>query len=550
MLPSAAIIVPTRGRPHYLDRALASIAPQAAAIGAEVIVVDDGPQISTRTVAEAHGARYLSEGAGDGLNAARNRGIGASDAELLIFTDDDVEVRSGWLRALLEGATAQPEQVGVFSGPIHAKIEDRHFRACGREGWPITTTDLGSGDADCAFAWGSNMMIRRSSFDAVGLFDPLLPVGGDEQEWEERWRARGGRIRYLAAAAVDHIRCGDDSRLASLCSGARTRGRVARRFDEARGTAPSIWRELRIFAGCLWHGPRRLCAMGPVTAAHSWGRIEAAISRQPLGGEPVISGVNDFLSGSGGQTSGRRAKLLALADRVVDLREARSRRALRQAAAGSPSRRVLVLTIASDHDASLLAAQRAELERSHHHVELRVAAAAGAGKFENLNALIASADQREYDWIVVLDDDVELGRGFLDSFLFAAEAAKLQIVQPAHRLHSHAAWPITRRRRGVRSRRTTFVEIGPVTAFAPAAAEALIPFPNLRTGWGLDAHWAAIAAQRGWPIGIVDATPVGHTLRPVAADYPREDAIAEAQQFLRGRPYLRRDEIRTVGIQR
>ncbi len=102
----------------------------------------------------------------------------------------------------------------------------------------------------------------------------------------------------------------------------------------------------------------------------------------------------------------------------------------------------------------------------------------------------------------------------------------------------------------MRSRRTTFVEIGPVTAFAPTAAEVLIPFPNLRTGWGLDAHWAAIAAQRGWPIGIVDATPVGHTLRPVAADYPREDAIAEAQEFLRGRPYLRRDEIRTVGIQR
>ena len=59
-----------------------------------------------------------------------------------------------------------------------------------------------------------------------------------------------------------------------------------------------------------------------------------------------------------------------------------------------------------------------------------------------------------------------------------------------------------------------------------------------------------LAAQRGWPIGIVDATPVGHTLRPVAADYPREDAIAEAQEFLRGRPYLRSDEIRTVGIQR
>ena len=85
--------------------------PQASAVGAEVIVVDDGPQISTRTVAEAHGATYISEGAGDGLNAARNRGVAASDAELLIFTDDDVEVRAGWLRALVDGAAEQPEQV-------------------------------------------------------------------------------------------------------------------------------------------------------------------------------------------------------------------------------------------------------------------------------------------------------------------------------------------------------------------------------------------------------------------------------------------------------
>jgi hypothetical protein len=69
-------------------------------------------------------------------------------------------------------------------------------------------------------------------------------------------------------------------------------------------------------------------------------------------------------------------------------------------------------------------------------------------------------------------------------------------------------------------------------------------------GWGLDSHWAAIAAQRGWPIGIVDATPVGHTLRPVAADYPRAEAIAEAQQFLADKPYLRRDEVRTIGVYR
>ncbi len=549
MSPSAAIIIPTRGRPQYLERTLRSIKQQASSAGVPVIVVDDGPDLMTRTVAEAHGARYVDAGAGDGLNAARNRGLAATDSELLIFTDDDVEVSSGWLAALLAGAAAASDEVGVFTGPINARIEDHRFRACGREGWPITTTDLGPVDTDCETAWGSNMMIRRSAIERVGPFDPLLGGGGDEEEWEARWRRSGGRIRYLAAASVDHLRCGDDSRLGSLCRVARSRGRVARRFDESRDRAPGVGAELLTLTGCLWHGPRRLCAMGPVMAAHSWGRLEAALSRRPLAEAPVVAGVNDFLAPGSGIVAGRRARLLALADRGLDLRAARSGRALARAAAQAPRRSVLVLTVAAEGE-SLLAEQRSELQRSRHDVELRVGAAGAAGKFENLNLLFAAAERQQYDWIVVLDDDVDLPSGFLDSFLFAAEAAQLQIAQPAHRLHSHAAWPITRRRSGLRSRRTNFVEIGPVTAFAPTAAAELIPFPQLRMGWGLDCHWAAIAAQRGWPVGIVDATPVGHTLRATAADYRRDEAIAEAQTFLAERPYLRRDQIRTIGIQR
>ena len=97
------------------------------------------------------------------------------------------------------------------------------------------------------------------------------------------------------------------------------------------------------------------------------------------------------------------------------------------------------------------------------------------------------------------------------------------------------------------ARETTFVEIGPVTAFAPATFDALLPFPaGLQMGWGLDAHWSAVAAQEGWPIGIVDATPVGHTLRPAASTYPREEAAAEARRFLEGRDYVRREDVRTL----
>jgi hypothetical protein len=85
------------------------------------------------------------------------------------------------------------------------------------------------------------------------------------------------------------------------------------------------------------------------------------------------------------------------------------------------------------------------------------------------------------------------------------------------------------------------VEIGPLTALSAKAAEALLPFPDLQMGWGLDARWSAIAADHGWPVGVIDATPIRH-LRPIASTYPRDAAIAEAEAFLDGRAYVTRTE--------
>ena len=79
-----------------------------------------------------------------------------------------------------------------------------------------------------------------------------------------------------------------------------------------------------------------------------------------------------------------------------------------------------------------------------------------------------------------------------------------------------------------------------MTAIRADAFDALLPFPDLQMGWGLDAHWGALAAERGWKVGIIDALPVRH-VRPVAAEYPRDAALAEADRFLADRPYVTRD---------
>jgi hypothetical protein len=140
--------------------------------------------------------------------------------------------------------------------------------------------------------------------------------------------------------------------------------------------------------------------------------------------------------------------------------------------------------------------------------------------------------------MLVIDDDVELPRGFLDRFLFLCERFSLTLAQPAHRLHSHAAWEVTRRRPGSVVRETSFVEIGPVTAFAAPSFEVLLPFPELRMGWGLDMHWAALAREHGWRCGVIDAVAIRHRAAPAAASYPREEAIAEGAAFLEGRAHI------------
>src|SRR5271165_4639971 len=182
----ASIIIPTRARLGYLEVALASIAPQAAEAGAEVLVIDDaGPSPAARALAGRFGARYEPHTGPLGLNVARNTGVERSSGELLVFVDDDIRASPGWLRALIDAARQNP-RVEVFTGPIRPVLEGSRLPTCGREGPPITSLDLGRQDTFARYAWGANMAIRRSALERVGPFDASLEHGGDEQEWQER----------------------------------------------------------------------------------------------------------------------------------------------------------------------------------------------------------------------------------------------------------------------------------------------------------------------------------------------------------------------------
>lgn len=554
---TTSIVIPTRDRPRYLDTTLASIVPQAREHSCEVIVVDDSADRSARATATRFGVRYAHHEHPCGANAARNTGLALASGELIVFTDDDVTACRGWLQALLHAADEHPD-VEVFAGAIQAQLEGRPPRSCGREAPAITTLDLGARSRPTRFAWSANMAVRRSALRRVGEFDDTLHGQGEEQEWQERLQADA---LYVAEAAVMHRRLPADSRLRALARTAYRRGAESRRFDARRAHAPSIAREIWTLLGCAGHVIRYRCPNGLTMVAHSGGRVWRALRERgspaaraaataPAGTDPA----DDFLSGESGTVGGLDGVRREIADRVDDALDLVSGRRARlaRASAGLPSRRVLAIGVTRERHCVLVESIVAELRGSRHAVQIATSGPGHLGKFENLNALLAEHPTDGFDWLVVFDDDIELPRGFLDGFLFLAERFGFDLAQPAHRRASHAAWRVTRRqsRRSV-ARETQFVEIGPLTAFARSTFDTLLPFPPLKMGWGLDAHWAAIARQRGWRCGVVDAVAIKHRVAPAAESYSRAQTIAEARAFLSQRPYLpAREAQRTLAVHR
>jgi hypothetical protein len=243
-----------------------------------------------------------------------------------------------------------------------------------------------------------------------------------------------------------------------------------------------------------------------------------------------------------------------LLDAVLDLRQLAigTGRVLDREAAGAPVRRVLVLGVYLPDGAGHMATAVNRLRSSRHRLTFALGAAgkpdpdladitslAGleAGKFANLNRLAATAQPLANDWIVLLDDDVAFGPGFLDRMLIVAERLGFAMAQPALRRSSHTAWEVTRRRSGL-ARRTRFVEIGPVLLLNRDIYRALSPFPEEGMGWGLDVHWGAVAEKEGWRLGVVDAAPVAHDARPTGSEYSHTEALDAATNFLANRDHL------------
>ncbi|TKB63304.1 MAG: glycosyltransferase family 2 protein [Nitrospira sp.] len=190
---------------------------QAPSSGWKLVVVDNGSTDRTREIIESFQpvlpVTYVFEGS-LGKNAALNTGLAHVDGDLIVFTDDDVFPRPGWLIQLRAAADDHPLYT-MFGGVILPRweVEPPPWLEWVPPAPVFAFTDprLREGSTDSDSLFGGNMAIRAEVFNGGTRFDVSIgPRGanypmGSETELLRRLKRQGHKAWHVQEAVVEHF---------------------------------------------------------------------------------------------------------------------------------------------------------------------------------------------------------------------------------------------------------------------------------------------------------------------------------------------------------
>lgn len=203
--PAVSVVVPTRDRADRLTRCLASVRA-ALADGDELVVVDSASLDAAAVADAARDADELVRCERPGVGRARNAGWRAARHAVVLFTDDDVVVDTGWADALAR-CLHEHSTAGFVTGRIEAPGEEVPRREVAlkreREAQVFDARSIGN------LGHSASMGSRRDVLERIAGFDEALGAGGvfrsaPEADFFDRVLAAGWTGRYEPAAVAYH----------------------------------------------------------------------------------------------------------------------------------------------------------------------------------------------------------------------------------------------------------------------------------------------------------------------------------------------------------
>lgn len=227
---SISFVIPHKGREEFLARTIQSIDGQQTNITHRIIVVTQNPQLSEQTLSTQNTpieVIYVDERLT--ISALRNEGAKATDSSHLAFLDADIHLSANWIDAMLN-ELIRPD-VKIASA----------VQIAGEEPTPLEQirTALSNAMVDCAvgFLPGRNLLMLRSTFDAVGGFPEHLTTC--EDYWFTDHVAKLGLLWYSRKATYIHL--GEDKKLPEMFKKEIWRGQSNLQSLQGRSVPLSEW---------------------------------------------------------------------------------------------------------------------------------------------------------------------------------------------------------------------------------------------------------------------------------------------------------------------
>jgi GT2 family glycosyltransferase len=213
--PTASIVVTGYRDAPLLAGCLRSIIRNRPNLPFEVIVFLNEPSSGVEATAAAvlPEAQIRSSEVNVGFGGAVNRAVGDSSGEFVVILNDDAVVEPRWLDALVSAARAHER-----AGAIGSKVVDPDgvILEAGTVLWSDGTVTLIddfsvprppplTGVRRVDYASGVSLLVRRSSWDAVGGFDEgYFPAYCEDVDLCLKLQALGQEVLYEPASVVRH----------------------------------------------------------------------------------------------------------------------------------------------------------------------------------------------------------------------------------------------------------------------------------------------------------------------------------------------------------
>lgn len=198
--PVVSVVLCVRNGARTLGRQLAALAAQDLEAPWELVVVDNGSDDGTATLAASWTDRMpwlrVVDEPVAGLNRARNRGVAVARAARIVCCDADDEVDRAWVREMVAGL----ERFDVIGGALVAR-SDGNAPASALQ---VPQTDALPVLVEHEFAVGASIGFHRRVYDAIGGFDERFDTGADEVDFCVRAVHAGYRIGFVPGAVTQY----------------------------------------------------------------------------------------------------------------------------------------------------------------------------------------------------------------------------------------------------------------------------------------------------------------------------------------------------------